>query len=266
MSSFVIKIIAIISMLIDHSGDALIGYSTPLNFIGRIAFPLFCFQLVNGYAHTHDVKKYCLRLGLFALISQIPFGIMIYNYSGSKLALNVFFTLLFGLITLIVYDNKKLHIIYKCLIITCILLIAHFINVDYQALGIILILVIHIFYKRGIFNSKEFLVENSNTTEKIGFVKNLNNSTTTANITKHSVFYNKLFFALVMLVFSILRYLPVVGYFSFDYVFCFILCTFLPTFIMLMYNGKKGYSLKYFFYIFYPAHLIVLNILHSIIF
>ena len=240
-------------MLLDHSSDALIGYSTPLNFIGRIAFPLFCFQLVIGYAHTHDIKKYCLRLGLFALISQIPFGIMIYNYSGTVLALNVFFTLLLGLITMIVYDNKKLNNIYKFLVITCILLLAHFINVDYQALGILLILIIHIFYKKGVFYRKDISAENSTFLGK-------NDSLSKAS------FVTILLFIFVMLMFSILRYLYAINYFSFDYVLCFMLFTFLPTFIMLMYNGKKGPSLKYFFYIFYPAHLIVLNILHFFMF
>lgn len=245
MSSFVIKIIAIISMLIDHSGDVLIGYSTPLNFIGRIAFPLFCFQLVIGYNHTHDVKKYCIRLGLFALISQIPFGIMIYNYTNNMLALNVFFTLLLGLLAMIVFDSKKLLATYKCLIILAILLVAHYANVDYQALGVLLILVIHMFYKKGIFHSD---------------VNNVENSTTSTH-TK-SKFSLQLFFVLVMLVFSILRYLPSVKYFPFNYIFCFILFTFLPTFIMLLYNGKKGPSLKYFFYAFYPVHIIILDILH----
>lgn len=241
MSSFIIKIIAIISMLLDHSSDALIGYATPLNFIGRIAFPLFCFQLVIGYAHTHDVKKYCFRLGLFALISQIPFGIMIYNYSGTILALNVFFTLLLGLLIMIVYDSKQLHNIYKCLIIALILILAHYVNVDYQALGILLILVIHVFYKKGLFQSNN-------------------------DLSTHSNVALKLLFIFAMLIFSVLRYLSLIGYFSFNYIFCFMLFTFIPTFIMLMYNGKKGPSLKYFFYIFYPAHLIVLNILHFIMF
>ena len=254
MSSFVIKMIAIISMLFDHSGDVLIGYSTPLNFIGRIAFPLFCFQLVIGYAHTHDVKKYCLRLGLFALISQIPFGIMIYNYSGTLLALNVFFTLLLGLITMIVYDSKKLHWIYKGLIILVILIIAHFVNVDYQELGILLILTIHIFYKIGLFQSSKTSTGNPST-----LTKDIPN--TTSNVSKNSNIFTTLLFVIIMLIFSILRYVSLIGYFSFNYIVCFILFTFLPTFIMLMYNGKKGPSLKYFFYIFYPAHLIILDLL-----
>ena len=58
MSSFIIKIIAIFTMFIDHSGDALIGKTSILNVIGRIAFPLFAFQLVVGYKNTSNLKKY----------------------------------------------------------------------------------------------------------------------------------------------------------------------------------------------------------------
>ena len=69
MSSFVIKIIAIISMLFDHTNDVFIGHLSVFNLIGRIAFPLFSFQLVVGYTYTHNIKKYISRMFIFALIS-----------------------------------------------------------------------------------------------------------------------------------------------------------------------------------------------------
>ena len=56
-------------MFCDHSGDAFIGHFSFLNLIGRIAFPIFAFQVVQGYIHTHNVKKYALRLFIFAFIS-----------------------------------------------------------------------------------------------------------------------------------------------------------------------------------------------------
>lgn len=70
MSSFVIKLIAIITMLCDHSGDAILGRFSFLNVIGRIAFPLFCFQIVIGYKHTKNVNKYFLRLFIWYYISN----------------------------------------------------------------------------------------------------------------------------------------------------------------------------------------------------
>ena len=91
MNSFVLKIIACVCMFCDHFGDAVFGITTFLNFIGRISFPIFCFQIVQGYIHTHDVKKYITRLGLFALISQIPF-MLFYHFVFGDFAINVIFT------------------------------------------------------------------------------------------------------------------------------------------------------------------------------
>ena len=58
MSSFVLKIIAIITMFIDHVGYAIFGKFSFFNYIGRIAFPIFAFQISEGYSHTKDLKKY----------------------------------------------------------------------------------------------------------------------------------------------------------------------------------------------------------------
>ena len=77
MTSFVLKIIAIITMFIDHLGYAVFNRFSPLNFIGRISFPIFAFQISEGYIHTKNVKKYLARLFIFSLISQIPFYLFI---------------------------------------------------------------------------------------------------------------------------------------------------------------------------------------------
>ena len=104
MSSYILKIIACISMFCDHFGDAFFGEVTFLNYIGRFAFPIFCFQIVQGYIHTHDIKKYILRLSIFAIISQIPF-MLFYHVVFDSFAVNVIFTLLFGLLTILIYDK-----------------------------------------------------------------------------------------------------------------------------------------------------------------
>ena len=69
MSSFVIKLIAVITMFMDHFADVVVGHNSWLNYFGRIAFPLFCFQFVIGYKNTSNKKKFFIRLLLFALIS-----------------------------------------------------------------------------------------------------------------------------------------------------------------------------------------------------
>ncbi len=112
----VLKYIAIITMLIDHVGAILVApmiYRSGMNGmwnpelgwtlyewlrnIGRIAFPIFCFFLVEGFFYTRNVKKYAFRLFLFALISEIPFNLGFYGkifYTGGQ---NVYFTLFIGL-------------------------------------------------------------------------------------------------------------------------------------------------------------------------
>jgi len=122
MSSFVLKIFAIISMLIDHASFAFYGKFSPWNYLGRLAFPIFAYQISEGYIHTSNLRKYFLRLLVFALISQIPFSLFLSMYSDN-FYLNIFFTLLLGLLAITVYDklngvdckdNKLRHRIYQC--------------------------------------------------------------------------------------------------------------------------------------------------------
>lgn len=238
MSSFVIKMIAVICMLCDHASDALIGHFTFLNVIGRIAFPLFCFQLVNGYRHTKNVKKYIVRLLIFAFISQIPFSIFTYIYAGIYDNLNVFFTLAFGLIAMYALDkvpNKWLSLLINLICIA----VAELVHVDYGGLGVCIILCIFIFYKDRSINldKKDFLYP----------------------------FKNNIVFALVFLFLCIARYFNSFKTNGLLINTSLILATYFPIIFMLLYNGKKGPSMKYFFYIFYPAHLVILCVLHFII-
>ncbi|MBR1523666.1 MAG: TraX protein, partial [Lachnospiraceae bacterium] len=73
MTGTALKLIAVISMLIDHTGDVLFPGTMWLRYIGRLAFPIYCFLLVEGFFHTKDLRRYMFRLLLFGLISEIPF-------------------------------------------------------------------------------------------------------------------------------------------------------------------------------------------------
>ena len=118
-SGSTLKLIAIITMLIDHIGAAVIarlliaGQGSELLYkiyyamraVGRVAFPIFCFLLVEGFFYTGSRKKYALRLFGFALLSEIPFDLA---FSGKILEFgyqNVFFTLLIGLLTIMLFDE-----------------------------------------------------------------------------------------------------------------------------------------------------------------
>ncbi|MFR5765728.1 MAG: TraX family protein [Clostridia bacterium] len=105
MTSFVLKIIALITMFIDHLGYAIYGKFSYLNYIGRIAFPIFAFQISEGFVHTKNIKKYFIRLLVFAIISQLPFMLFLSTFSKNIYELNIFFTLSFGLLAIFIFDK-----------------------------------------------------------------------------------------------------------------------------------------------------------------
>ncbi len=150
LSSSTIKIIAIISMLIDHTGAFLVdAMKYPelyeiMRTVGRIAFPIFCFTLVEGFLHTSDVKKYMMRLFAFALVSEIPFDLAVSGSYGMDWShQNVFFTLLIGLITLYFIElnehRKWLQLV--IIFVSCVVALA--MKTDYYMFGIIQIIIFY---------------------------------------------------------------------------------------------------------------------------
>ena len=71
-----LRILALVLMLLDHLWGTVVPGNNWMTYVGRMAFPIFAFQAAEGYHHTHDFKGYCKRLALFALISEIPFNLM----------------------------------------------------------------------------------------------------------------------------------------------------------------------------------------------
>ena len=166
LSGSALKIIAIVTMLIDHIAATVIirilkfgGYNDGLyqlyrvmRNIGRIAFPIFCFLLVEGFMHTRDREKYALRLGCFAAVSEIPFDLA---FNGKVLEVgyqNVFFTLLLGLLTMMAYDavmNQSRWSVWKRTALSTIAILAgmfaaEFLSTDYGALGVLCIMVFYL--------------------------------------------------------------------------------------------------------------------------
>ncbi|KXU60047.1 TraX family protein [Prevotella bivia] len=144
LSDSALKVIALVSMTVDHIAYYLMDHNTwgydMMRTVGRMAFPIFAFLLVEGYGHTRSTRKYALSLLAFALISEIPWWLL--NHDNTH---NVFFTLLLGLIV-IEGINKlgKKPLLWAVLIIT-ICTIAIFLHVDYEYSGILLICTFHIF-------------------------------------------------------------------------------------------------------------------------
>ena len=156
MSSYVLKLIAIITMFIDHIGYVIFDGFSFFNYIGRIAFPIFAFQISEGYIHTKNLKKYFLRLFIFALISQIPF-MLFHKILSDNFALNIFFTLLLGLASIYIYDKSK-HKFFGIVISIIIGIIAEFIHCDYGFYGISIILLFYVFKNNSLLSSISFII------------------------------------------------------------------------------------------------------------
>lgn len=228
MNSFVLKIIACVCMFCDHFGDVVFGNTTFLNYIGRFSFPVFCFQIVQGYIHTRDVKKYITRLGIFALVSQVPF-MLFYHMVFDSFAINVIFTLLFGLLSILIYDKyNKLAGICSGFLLGSIAEICHF---DYGFFGVFIIFMFYLLRDKKIAMSIVFVIS--------VIVKYL------IPLIQNNIPILYLFFGTK---YSFLMYFT-----------CFAI---IP---ILLFNGQKGKDAKYLFYIFYPTHLFVLTILNTLI-
>ena len=206
-SGSTLKMIAIISMLIDHTAAVLVDQQThdilyhSMRNIGRIAFPIFCFLLVQGFMHTKNLMKYATRLGVFALISEIPFDLAFYGDFLSFEHQNVFFTLFIGLLVLIGLKKSENSPLLNFLPIGLGCILAMFLQTDYSIFGVLLIVFFYEFYSL-----------------RIG---------TGISVIMFGVLLEEYYAILALL--------------------------FIP-----LYNGKRGVNIKYFFYVFYPAHLFIL--------
>lgn len=149
-----LKIIACIAMVIDHAGYTLIWYSPRwgryyqlFRDIGRCAFPIFCFLLVEGFLHTRSRKKYARNMLLFAIISELPFDLAFNINRSLWYSQNVFFTLLIGLLVIWGIEHFRGKVPLQALVWACGMLVAWQINCDYDWKGILLITVLYLFYR-----------------------------------------------------------------------------------------------------------------------
>lgn len=112
LSGSALKVIAMISMVIDHIALYLMEHGTVLyetmRCIGRIAFPVFAFLIAEGFIHTRSRYRYFFTLLGFAVISEIPWFLL----NGADGTHNVMFTLALGVATLMVLENLLQRIWY----------------------------------------------------------------------------------------------------------------------------------------------------------
>ncbi|WP_019228211.1 TraX family protein [Sedimentibacter sp. B4] len=140
MNVLFLKAVALATMIIDHYGAIFHSGENIYRIIGRIAFPVYCFLLVEGYFHTSNVKKYGKRLLLFAFISEIPFDLAFYGSVGFAHQ-NIFFTLFIGLAAIYFLEKKEQKYNFdKSLVIAAAGILAMVLSVDYSIMGVIYIL------------------------------------------------------------------------------------------------------------------------------
>lgn len=122
--------------------------------IGRMAFPIFCFLLVEGFLHTKNVYKYMINLFVFGIISEIPFDLAIFHKVFYWEYQNVFFTLFIGLLCLHCFDllNRKfvsrfllVNLISKSLITIVGIVCGYVFKTDYAGMGVLFILILYVF-------------------------------------------------------------------------------------------------------------------------
>ena len=102
-----LRVLAMFLMLLDHLWATLVPGNFWMTYLGRLAFPIFAFQISEGFFHTADRKRYAKRLFLFALLSEVPFDLI---YGGTVLYpfhQNVMFTLLLGLLACCAIDRAR---------------------------------------------------------------------------------------------------------------------------------------------------------------
>lgn len=236
LSGSSLKLLAIVTMLIDHVGASILepliaannAYTVVSPFvtglqldyvlleridfifrsIGRIAFPIFCFLLVEGFLHTRNKRTYAIRLGIFALLSELPFDLAFWHNACYPEHQNVFFTLFLAFLCMILCEkflkkettNAAITNILCGITVLLTMLLAFLLRTDYHAFGILAVMLLY------------FLRQNP---------------------TKQLIGGSLYFFSWEP--FGAVAFLPIACY-----------------------NGKRGFSLKYFFYTFYPLHLLAL--------
>ena len=221
-----LKWVAIITMLLDHGAVVLIenrilggpfhlmaAQTSPyiamwwkvdlvLRFIGRLAFPIFSYQIVEGFLHTRDIKKYGRRLLVFAFISEIPFDLAVFDTWFYPQYQNVYITLFLGLAAIwAVHRYEEEGSLWKqALAVGVCCSLAQLIKADYGAFGVFFVVLLY-------------------------YCRNRTGMQTVLGCA-----------ALAWEVAAPLAFIPI-----------------------RMYNGRRGDKRwQWFFYIFYPAHLLAL--------
>ena len=218
MSVFALKLIGIVTMLIDHIGFVFFADVALYSIIGRLSFPIFAWLVANGYRHTKNKKLYMARLAILALVSEIPFQLVMSTGSLGTLTHNIAASLLFGLVGIHVFEiteNRGLRVVFT----GAFALLAGVLFLDYGVYGFLTMLLFHVYFKDV---KKAALIQ----VVLLGI----------AYLLPAALFSNTEFLHQTFAIFAF--------------------------YFIARHNGKLGRPSKYFFYVFYPLHLLVLYTIH----
>jgi len=233
LDAYKLKWIAIIGMILNHIAIALrevvpFGLQFPLYAVGGLTFPIMAFFVVEGYRHTSNLKRYMLRIFIFGLIAQIP-----YMMAFRAFALNIMFTIFLGLLVIYLYDNMKKRPLFWVIFSISLLISIIF---DWAVLGILMIWMHRAIKKENLRVIWPGLMAGiANTTLSLLGVAGL---LLAQNIPGGEELAE-----------TIHQTLPVV---------VFGLGCFAAVLLLKKFNGERGKSMKYLFYVAYPLHLAIL--------
>ena len=166
LNVFVLKCIAVTTMLIDHIGVtfAFAADTDTLRIIGRMAFPIFAFLIAEGCRRTRNIHKYALRLGLFVVVSELPHTLLfetVRRYPEREIVwfdlstLNIFLTLFLGVCAIYTYqaliEKRQGQLRYALPgggLIVFFIAMGTFLRADYQAVGVAMIFACYFFKER----------------------------------------------------------------------------------------------------------------------
>lgn len=228
-----LKYIAILAMFIDHVAWLAIPTTSVLgqimHFIGRTTAPVMCYFLSEGYHYTKNFKKYLVRMGVFAFISHFAYCFYKTGDFFGKTNESMITTLFLCLVGLHVYNHEKIPAVWKFAALILLAMLTEYCDWGYKAL------LFTMAFELGRGNKRHQLVG-----------------------------YSAVAF-LVMIVPMLLAFIEmpdfmVVSYYKFG--------VFLPVPLLMLYNGEKGGSkhTKWVFYVFYPAHLLILGLISVLYF
>jgi len=139
-----LKLVAIVTMTIDHIGAILLPQVTWLRIIGRIAFPIFAYQLAAGYIHTHNLLHYVRRLAIWGLVAQ---PIYMTAFGVKPWTLNICATLLLGLLAMWGWDHHRWWALALALGLSSVQLWLPAVGPDYGLYGMLLCLISYLLFQ-----------------------------------------------------------------------------------------------------------------------